>query len=82
VETLNNFFITAASDVVGNIPYADPPVAPPLNDDIPLLSFTNSPVTHSEILDVIKSLQSKNSTDFNGLSASSLSKFLAKSQTP
>jgi hypothetical protein len=41
-----------------------------LNDDIPLLSFTNSPVTHSEILDVIKSLQSKNSTDFNGLSAS------------
>jgi hypothetical protein len=69
-ETLNNFFITAASDVVGNIPYADPPVVPPLNDDIPLLSFTNSPVTHSEILDVIKSLQSKNSTDFNGLSAS------------
>jgi hypothetical protein len=41
-----------------------------LNDDIPLLSFTSSPVTHSEILDVIKSLQSKNSTDFNGLSAS------------
>jgi len=40
-----------------------------LDETIPLLSFTSSPVTHSEILDVIKSLQSKNSTDFNGLSS-------------
>jgi hypothetical protein len=68
-EALNDFFINAASNLVDKIPQPDPPVEPPLDENVPLLSFTNSPVTHSEILDVIKSLQSKSSTDFNGLSS-------------
>ncbi len=66
---MNNFFINAASDLLDNIPYVDPPVEPPLDPNVPLLNFENSPVTHSEILDVIKSLQNKTSTDFNGLSS-------------
>jgi len=35
-EALNNFFISAASDIVDDIPHADPPVQQPTNDDIPL----------------------------------------------
>jgi len=67
-ESLNNFFITAASDIVNNIPPTDQGPEPPMLDDIPLLSFTDSPVTHSEVLNVISSLQNKTSTDFSGLS--------------
>ncbi len=76
-ENLNNFFINAASDVVNAIP---PTV--PLNEqppdgygDAPLLSFTDSPVTHSEILTAIASLQSKKSTDFTGLSTFFIKQF-------
>jgi hypothetical protein len=54
-ESLNNFFITAASDIVNDIlPVVQDP-EPPVRDDIPLLSFTDSPVTHSEVLNVISS---------------------------
>ncbi len=78
-ENFNNFFINAASDVVNEIP---PPV--PVNeqppdgsdaDDASLFSFTDSPVTHSEILAAIASLQSKKSIDFTGLSTFFIKQF-------
>ncbi len=75
-ESLNNFFINAASEIVENIPPVNPnPAEPPMLDDVPLLSFANNPVTHSEVLEVISSLQNKTSTDFSGLSANFIKQF-------
>ena len=53
----------------------DPP--PPIinvPDDIPLLCFNEEPVTPTEILETLDSLQAKNSQDFNGLSMSLVKK--------
>jgi hypothetical protein len=74
-ESLNNFFINAASEIVENIPPANPNPEPPMLDDVPLLSFANNPVTHSEVLEVMSSLQNKTSTDFSGLSANFIKQF-------
>ncbi len=74
-ESLNNFFINAAPEIVENIPPANPNPEPPMLDDVPLLSFANNPVTHSEVLEVMSSLQNKTSTDFSGLSANFIKQF-------
>ncbi len=75
-ESLNNFFINAATEIVNSIPPADPPPEqPPPHEEIPLLSFTDSPVTHSEVLAVISSLQNKFSTDSSGLSVHFIKQF-------
>jgi hypothetical protein len=57
----------------------------PVNDDdvhpidenvnIPLLSFTDSPVTGSEVLDAISELLPKKSEDFNGVSMFFIKRF-------
>jgi hypothetical protein len=38
------------------------------NETVPLLSFTDSPVTASEVVEAMTSLQAKKSEDYNGVS--------------
>jgi Notch-like protein len=67
-ESFNEFFINAARLIVEEIPPTDRPPDPVLNDDIPLFSLSDSPVTRTEISEVIKSLKDKYTQDFCGLS--------------
>ena len=55
-NALNEFFITAAISIVDQIPPTDKPPDPDPEPEIyhPLFSFTNSPVTRSEVSEVIK----------------------------
>jgi hypothetical protein len=60
--------MTMPSKIANEIPpCSDNDVLQPLdeNNNIPLLSFTDSPVTGSEVLDAISALLSKKSEDFN-----------------
>jgi len=79
---LNEFFTTMPQKIVSEIPSvsenspaSDNYANTQHNDDIPLLSFTNSPVTETEVLDAIAMLKSKKSEDFNGVSMFFLKKF-------
>ena len=68
-NALNEFFSKVAIQIAEDIH----PVSPhqyddDANDDIPLLKFNEDPVTPSEILEALDSLQAKTSQDFNGLS--------------
>ena len=78
-SALNNFFATAPSIIVNEIPPTDteydanPSV--PLTD-CPLFSFTDSPVTETEILNAVGLLEPKKSCDFNGLSMFFLKNFM------
>ena len=65
------FFTYVARQIVEEIPPSDIPLYDNVNmipNDIPLLNFSNTPVTCTEILETLKLLQPKLSQDFNGLS--------------
>ncbi len=69
-NALNEFFITAASSIVDQIPPTDKPPDSDPEPEIfhPLFSFTNSPVTRSEVSEVIKILKDKKTQDYCGIS--------------
>jgi hypothetical protein len=67
-KSFNDFFINAAKNIVDEIPPTDRPPDLAQKDDIPLFSLTDSPVTRTEISEVIKSLKDKFTQDFSGLS--------------
>ena len=70
-NNLNVFFTNVARQIVEEIPPSDIPLYDNVNmipNDIPLLNFSNTPVTCTEILETLKLLQPKLSQDFNGLS--------------
>jgi hypothetical protein len=66
---LNEYFTTMPSKIASEIPPVNDDVHPlDGNVNIPLLSFTDSPVTGLEVLDAISELLPKKSEDFNGVS--------------
>ena len=67
-DALNEFFTSAASLIVDQIPPTDRPPDPEPDANSPLFSLTNSPVTRSEISEVIKNLKDKKTQDFCGVS--------------
>jgi hypothetical protein len=74
---LNEFFTTMPSKIASEIPPVNDDDVQPIdeNDNIPLLSFTDSPVTGSEVLDAISELLPKKSEDFNGVSMFFIKRF-------
>jgi hypothetical protein len=80
--TLNDFFTTMPLKIASEIPPCDDDIpesadAGNSSDDtnIPLLNFSNCPVTESEILDAISMLLPKKTEDFNGVSLFFIKKF-------
>jgi hypothetical protein len=75
-DKFNEFFISAAKNIVDKIP----PIVPPLDSTILLddssdaLSFTRDPLCKSEISDAILQLKDKVSQDANGLSSNFIKK--------
>jgi hypothetical protein len=63
---LNEYFTTMPSKIASEIPPVNDDDEHPLDENvnIPLLSFTESPVTGSEVLDAISELLPKKSEDF------------------
>jgi hypothetical protein len=74
-KRFNEFFTTAAINIVSELqpcePTDRPPDSPPNNFSF---SFSNDPVTLSEISDVIKSMEPKKTQDSDGLSVFLISK--------
>jgi len=67
---LNEHFTTTPSNIAAEIPPCEDLEEIPndnANVNVPLLSFTDSPVTGSEVLDAISELLPKKSEDFNGV---------------
>jgi Reverse transcriptase (RNA-dependent DNA polymerase) len=68
----NEFFTSVAQKIVDEINPTDRPPDNLFNNDndndIPLFSFSNSPVTHAEIIQATKLLQPKMTLDMDGLS--------------
>ena len=67
-DGLNNFFISAAFNIVENIPHVGGPPESGVLNDIPLFSLTDSPVTLTEISETIKLLKDKKTLDSSGIS--------------
>ena len=71
---LNEFFTSMPLKIANEIPPCDDDIPEPVDtgsstdDNIPLLNFSNCPVTESEILDAISMLLPKKTEDFNGVS--------------
>ena len=76
VESFNNFFATAAVNVVSNInPSLNSPTEKiPYNETV--FSLKNSPVTVSEILEATKLLQDKKTPDHYGISSNFIKKII------
>ena len=77
-NSFNEFFTTAPALIVGEIPPTDVDFQLNPNDpdpDWPLFSFSNTPVSETEITDAIKLLEPKKSCDLNGLSMFFLKNF-------
>jgi len=75
---LNDFFSTAPKLIVDEISPTDVEFSinpNELNNEMPLFSFSNSPVTENEVFDAIKLLEPKKSCDVNGLSMFFLKNF-------
>jgi hypothetical protein len=67
---LNEHFTTTPSKIAAEIPPCEDLEEIPndnANVNVPLLSFTDSPVTGSDVLDAISELLPKKSEDFNGV---------------
>ena len=67
-EFMNRFFATAPSlivDQINNVPFSP---SPSENNDVPLLRLQDNAVTASEIINTVKLLEGKKSTDMNGVS--------------
>ena len=78
-NSFNEFFATAPALIVGEISPTDVDFQLNPNDpdpDFPLFSFSNTPVSETEIIDAIKLLQPKKSCDLNGLSMFFLKHYL------
>ena len=68
-NALNEFFSKVAIQIAEDIhPVSPQQYDDDAHDDKPLLKFNEDPVTPSEILEALDSLQAKTSQDFNGLS--------------
>jgi hypothetical protein len=93
-EKFNEFFTSIAHtisekivptdhppDVAGPDPFPDPD-RNNVNYDGPIFKFSDSPVTCSEIIEVIQSLEPKKSIDVNGLSMFFVSKFALTLSVP
>ena len=79
-NSLNNFFTTAPSLIVGEIIPTDVefPYNPNDYPDWPLFSLTDTPVSELEIIEAIKILEPKKSCDFNGISMFFLKQFVTE----
>jgi hypothetical protein len=64
----NEFFTSIACKIVDEINPSDRPPEYPDVNDIPLFSFTNFPVSCSEIIEATKLLQPKRTLDMDGIS--------------
>ena len=79
----NMFFTSVSSSIVNDINPSDrPPDAPSFNDDIPLFSFTDSPVTATEIIEATNLLQSKKTLDLSGISVWLTQKIISNIAAP
>jgi hypothetical protein len=74
-NSFNEFFSSVASKIAQDIVPTDRPPDRTVNDNIPLFSFSNDPLTSGEIIDCINSLQKKRTPDVNGISVDFVSKF-------
>jgi hypothetical protein len=80
---LNEFFTTMPQKIANEIPPCEDDNlddsaegnGSTVNDSLPLLNFSNCPVTDSEILEAISMLLPKKSEDFNGVSMFFIKKF-------
>jgi hypothetical protein len=78
---LNEFFTSMPLKIANEIPPCEDDIPEPVDtgsssdDNIPLLNFSNCPVTETEILDAISMLLPKKTEDFNGVSLFFLKKF-------
>lgn len=79
----NEFFTTIAQTIADEITPTDKPpdLIPPSEDDL-LFRLSSDPVTCSEIVEAIESLQPKNTLDIHGISVSFISKFALTISTP
>ena len=79
----NMFFTSVSASIVNDINPSDrPPDAPSFNDDIPLFSFTDSPVTATEIIEATNLLQSKKTLDLSGISVWLTQKIISNIAAP
>ena len=67
-NNLNIFFTSVAQKIVDEIHPTDRPPDIAISNDVPLLNFSDCPVTCTEIIETFDLLQPKKSQDLNGLS--------------
>ena len=75
-ESFNNFFATAAINVVSKINPSNMSATEKIAHNNNVFSLKNSPVTISEILEATKLLQDKKTPDHNGISSNFLKKII------
>ena len=64
----NEFFTSISSTIVNEINPSDSPPDESFSNDIPLFSFSSSPLSVKEIIEATLQLQPKKTLDFTGLS--------------
>ena len=81
-DHFNNFFANVALDITKEINPCNDPL-PDYNPDTNLnFSFTNNPITTSEIVEATEQLNEKKTQDLNGLSTFLLQKIIRTVSTP
>jgi Reverse transcriptase (RNA-dependent DNA polymerase) len=82
-ESFNEFFSNVAVKIVNEIVPTDrPPDKIELNENSPLFSFSDDPLTSGEIIECFKSIQKKKTPDANGLSVDFISNFAMTLSNP
>ena len=72
----NDFFTSIPSSIIDEINPKDRPPDENYNDDIPLFSLCNPPVTPNEIIEACRQLSPKKTLDITGLSSWLLQKLI------
>ena len=78
----NDFFTSIPSSIIDEINPKDRPPDENYNDDIPLFSLCNPPVTPNEIIEACRQLSPKKTLDITGLSSWLLQKLIVNLAAP
>ena len=78
----NEFFTSISTAIVNEINPSDRPPDDLINDDIPLFSLADSPVTGTEIIDATMLLQPKKTADLMGISVWLIQKIIVNISVP
>ena len=78
----NEFFTSISSTIVNEINPSDSPPDESFSNDIPLFSFSSSPLSVKEIIEATLQLQPKKTLDFTGLSVWFVQKIIKEISIP